>query len=170
MQNNEHQKLADIINDIKFAMLTTNDGQGKMHSRPMATLAYDHNNPFAGTLWFFTKKDSLKVHDIEEDKEVLLTYSQSTSQKFVVLSGLAAIEKDKFKMVTLWNPELLEWFPKGIDDPELALIKVEVESADIWDSPPGKVEKIVGIAKSLMTGHPYEEKPAETRHIGLKIY
>ena len=166
----DHEKLAEMIKDIKFTMLTTTDTQGKMHSRPMATMAFENNTIFEGTLWFFTKKDSFKVHDIESDKDVVLAYSHPTSQRYVVVYGLASIEKDKLKMLTLWNPMLKTWFPQGIDDPEIVLIKVEVESAEIWDSPPSKMVKLIGMVKSIMTGHHYEEKKIESRQIGSKIH
>lgn len=168
MKDTDHEKLAEMIEDIHYAMMTTTDDQGKMHSRPMITLAFEKNFKFEGTLWFFTKKDSLKVHDIEADKEVLLTYSHPHKQRYVVVTGFASIENSKFEKVTLWQPSLLTWFPEGVDDPELVLIKVQVESADIWDSPPSKMIKLMGMAKSILTGHHYEEQKGETKHIGAR--
>jgi general stress protein 26 len=44
--NNE--KLAKMIKDISFAMLTTVDADGNLHSRPMATM--DNMEHFDGTL------------------------------------------------------------------------------------------------------------------------
>lgn len=166
----DHEKLAEMIKDIHVTMMTTNDAQGKMHCRPMATMAFENNDKFEGTLWFVTKQDSFKVHDIERDKEVVLAYSHPTSQRYVVVYGLAAIEKDKLKMLTLWNQTLKNWFPKGLDDPEMVLIKVEVESAEIWDSPPSKMVKLIGMAKSIVTGQHYEEKKIASRQIGLKLH
>jgi general stress protein 26 len=166
----DHEKLAEMIKDIKVTMLTTTDVHGKMHSRPMATMAFENNTQFEGTLWFFTKKDSFKVHEIERDKDIVLTYSHPISQRYVVVYGLGSIEKDKLKMLTLWNPMLKTWFPMGIDDPEIVLIKVEVESAEIWDSPPNTMVKLMGMAKSIVTGHHYEEKKIESREIGSKIH
>lgn len=161
----DHEKLAEIIKDIKFTMMTTIDSQGKMHSRPMATMDFDAND-FQGTLWFFTKHDSLKVHEIEEDKDVNLAYSEPSSQRYISVTGLATVETDKNKMKELWNPTLKAWFPEGLEDPELALIKVEVDSAEIWDAPPSKVVRLAGMAKSIVTGKSYEN-PGDHRQVDL---
>lgn len=166
MNKNDHERLRDTIKDIQFTMMTTIDSQGKMHSRPMATMAFDDVNDFEGVLWFFTKKDSVKVHEIELDKEVNLSYADPGSQRYVSVSGFASIEADKLRMMQFWKPTLKAWFPEGLDDPQLTLIKVEVDSAEIWDSPPSKVVKLVGIAKSMMTGKPYEDPKIESHHLG----
>lgn len=127
-------KLNELINDIKFAMLTTIDNDGKISSRPMATpdLSFD------GALWFFTAKSSGKVHSITNDQRVHVTYASSDNDKYVSISGRAEIIRDKKKMRRLWKPMYEAWFPKGIDDPDLILIKVSVDEAEYWDTPSGK--------------------------------
>lgn len=170
MKETDHEKLAEIIKDIHVAMMTTTDLAGKMHSRPMVTVAFERSKNNLGTIWFFSKKESLKVHDIAEEKDILLTYAHPVSQNYVVIHGQAGIERDKLKIVTLWNTKLKEWFPKGVDDPEMIMIKIEVLNAEIWDSPPSKTGRILGMAKSLVTGHPYEEKKIKSHQIGTNIH
>lgn len=152
----DHEKLASMINDIQFTMMTTIDSHGKMHSRPMATMKLENVTHFQGTLWFFTRKDSIKVHEIEEDKEVSLSYAEPSSQRYVAIAGFASVELDKEKMKELWTPTLKAWFPDGLEDPELSLIRVHVDNAEIWDSPPSKVVKLVGMARAIMTGSPID--------------
>jgi len=166
MKDSDHEKLAGIIKDINIVMMTTTDAKGKMHSRPMATMAFEKSDRFVGTVWFYSKKESLKVHDIEEDKEVLLTYANSSSQNYVVINGLAGVERDKLKIVSYWNPSLKEWFPKGIEDTELVMISINIINAEIWDAPPSKMAKLLGVAKSLVTGQHYEEKKLGSHQIG----
>lgn len=153
----DHEKLAEMIKDITFTMMTTIGESGQLHSRPMATMDFGSVTDFDGNLWFFTHKESLKVHDIEVDKEVSLTYSHPTLQRYAAVHGLASVEMDKEKMKQLWSPSLTAWFPEGLSDPQLALIKVTVEGAEIWDSLRGKVVKLIGMAKSVLTA-----KSAET--------
>jgi general stress protein 26 len=165
----EFEKLAEMIKDINFTMMTTIDGNGKLHSRPMATMEFEKPSDFKGTLWFFTREDSWKVHDIEEEKEVNLAYANPDSQRYVSVTGRASIKRDKSKMKELWTPTLLAWFPEGLNDPSIALIKVEVEAAEIWDTPPSKVVQIIGMARSLVTGKPYDQK-AHSQHIDLRSH
>ena len=101
------------------------------------------------------KKKTIKVHDSEEEKEGILNYSDPSSQKYAAVSGYASIENDKLKMLTQWNSTLQSWFPKRLSDPELVMIKVEMESAEIWDSPPCKTVKLLGMAKSIVAGQHY---------------
>lgn len=166
---NDFEKLASMIKDIQFTMMTTVDSRGQLHSRPMATMAFDKDHPFAGELWFFTRKDSLKVYEIEDEKEVNLAYANPSSQRYVSVTGMASVEFDREQMKELWTPTLKAWFPEGLEDPELALIKVSVTSAEIWDSPPSKVVKLAGMAKAMLTGKPYDNV-GDHRHIDVKTH
>ena len=68
------------------------------------------------------------------------------------LSGTAEISHDKKKMEEVWNPFYKAWFPKGLDEPHIALLKVTVDRAEYWDSPNGAIVRVVGLDKALLTG------------------
>jgi general stress protein 26 len=57
-------------------------------------------------------------------------------------------------MQELWKPELKAWFPKELDEPEIALLKVTVVRAEYWDAPAGWVAKTLGFVKATTTGQP----------------
>ena len=40
---------------------------------------------------------------------------------------------DRQKIAELWNEALEPWFPDGLNDPELQLIRVDLQHADFWD-------------------------------------
>lgn len=164
---NDFEKLTSMIKDIQFTMMTTVDSRGELHSRPMATMAFNKDQSFDGNLWFFTRKDSLKVYEISDEQEVNLSYANPSSQRYVSISGKASVEFDRNKMAELWTPSLKAWFPEGLEDPELALIKVTAENAELWDSPPSKVVTLVGMAKAYVTGTSFE-KVGDHRHIDIK--
>lgn len=141
--------LAEKIKDIKVAMFTTIEKEtGLLHSRPMSTQQFE----FDGQLWFFTKEHSPKVDSIQRDQHVNVSYSDYDSKKWVSVAGRASIVRDRQKMQELSTPMLKVWFEKGIDDPELALIRVDVESAQYWDSPSGPIVTLLGFAKQMITG------------------
>jgi general stress protein 26 len=166
-ETNDKQKLASVIKDIKFTMLSTVGQDGSIHSRPMGTLKLDEEN-FDGKLWFFSRKNSHKNFDIQNDQHVNLAYASPDNQQYVSVQGKAYLSSDKEKMKELWNPAFLAWFPEGLNDPELSLIEVRVERADLWDSPPGKVVQLVGFVKSVVTGKPYDENSKQTEHLDLQ--
>jgi general stress protein 26 len=143
------EKLKGLIEDIDFAMLTTVNG-GQLRSRPMSTQKFD----FDGDLWFFTSDQTHKVDEIEQDNRVCVAYAKPEDNVYVSVSGRAQLVKDKDKIEELWNPILKAWFPEGLDDPTLSLLKISVEEAEYWDSPNSKIVQLVGFVKALVTGTP----------------
>ncbi len=141
------EKLKGLIENIDFAMLTTH-ANGKLRSRPMSTQEFEFN----GDLWFFTSEETHKVEEIEKDNEVNVAYSKPEDNTYISVSGTASIVKDREKIEELWNPILKAWFPKGLDDPSLCLLKVSVEEAEYWDSPSSTLVQIAGFVKALVTG------------------
>jgi general stress protein 26 len=145
------KKLRELIQDIKFAMLTTVEEDGTLRSRPMATQATE----FDGDLWFFTNATAPKVDEVQRDQHVNVSYANPEAQKYVSISGRAQLVRDRHKIEELWNPLYKAWFPKGLDDPDLALLQVSVEQAEYWDSPSSPLVRLVGFVKALTTGKPY---------------
>jgi general stress protein 26 len=141
------KKLDEMIEGIDFCMLTTID-RGHLRSRPMSTQQFE----FDGDLWFFTSDNTHKVEEIANDGRVNVAYSDPSNNRYVSVSGRASLSKDRAKIEELWNPAHKAWFPDGLDDPHLALLKVEVEEAEYWDSPSSTIVQIAGFVKAIATG------------------
>jgi general stress protein 26 len=142
------QKLADLIDEIGIAMLTTEEPDGSLRSRPLATLEMDSE----GKLWFFTAMSSGKVGEIDQHRQVNLSYAQVDEQNYVSVSGHARLFRDQEKMNALWTPWIEPWFPNGLNDPDLGLLEVTVEQAEYWDAPASRMQRLFGLAKALSTG------------------
>jgi general stress protein 26 len=158
----DRAKIAELIKDVRICMLTTAEGDGTLRSRPMAT--QELKGGFDGVLWFFTEIDSGKVDEVERERHVNLAYSKPGDQVYVSISGNARVMRDKAKAAELWTPFLKAWFPKGLEDPQLALLRVEATEAEYWEAPHGAVVRVVGLVKSLVTGQkctPGENKRVE---------
>jgi len=145
--NEQFKKIHDLIKDIHVAMLTTEGSDGKLHSRPMATQEAE----FDGSVWFLSRQSSGKVTDIQHQAHVNLAYSDGKSS-FVTLAGTAEIQKDRKKIDELWNPLYKAWFPDGKDDPEITVIKVQVEEAEYWEAPANAIVRNVKILSAAITG------------------
>lgn len=154
------EKLKSLTEGIDFCMLTTIDG-GQLRSRPMSTQEMDDS----GDLWFFTSDQTHKVEEIEKDNRVNTAYSKPSDNVYVSISGTAELSKDREKIEELWNPVLKAWFPKGLEDPHLALLKVKIESAEYWDSPSSTLVQLAGFVKALVTGQ--SAKGGENEKINL---
>lgn len=128
-------------------MLTTIDG-GVLRSRPMQTQDFD----FDGDLWFFTSSETHKTEEIIKDNRVNVSYAAPDDNTYISVSGTASIVKDREKIEELWTPVYKAWFPKGLDDPNLILLKVSVEQAEYWDSSSSAFVQIAGFLKAIATG------------------
>ena len=160
-QDNELKKLNDLIKDVRIAMMTTVDDDGSLRSRPMATQEAE----FDGDIWFFTYADSGKVHEVQADQHVNVSYADPGSNTYVSVSGRANLVRDQEKNKELWKPILKTWFPKGLDDPNLALLKVHVHKAEYWDAPNNTLVHLYGFIKSAATGKP--PHPGENKEVIL---
>lgn len=143
-------KLAELINDITVAMVTTTASDGTLRSRPMERTRH----AFDGALWFFTSDDSGKANDIAHRDQVNVSLSEPKNERYVSISGTAHVVRDRAKAREMWTPLLKGWFPEGVDDPRLALLKVDIEHAEYWDAKSSKMLVFLSLAKSAATGRP----------------
>jgi len=142
------EKISELVKGIHICMMTTVAADKKMSSRPMAV----QDKPFDGTLWFLTRVTSEKIGEIAKDQDVTLTFAEPKDSKYISLKGIAAASQDKAKIKELWNPMYKAWFPKGEDDPEIAVLRVEVSEADYWEASSSKVVMMAKYAFAAATG------------------
>lgn len=146
----DRQKVWELIKDIRVALLVTTGDGGRLHGRPMAAM----NKDFDGALWFASREGAPKLGEISGNTNVLLAYSEPKNQNYVSVSGSATVVRDTTKVKELWSEPARVWFPKGPEDPEIALIRVEVESAEYWDAPSSAWVYAMGYVKARVTGEP----------------
>jgi general stress protein 26 len=130
-------------------MFITNN-PGNDHTRPMATVDVEAN----GTLWFFTDVRSIKVEEINKDKTVHLVYAHPGKESYMDVWGNASVVTDLPTKKDKWSPIVKAWFPKGVDDPNLALLKVTPQDVYYWDAEAGKMVSFLKIIAGAVTGKP----------------
>ena len=159
----EFQHLAQLIRGIKTAMLTTVCADGSLRSRPMATL----DTEFDGVLWFFTHADAPKVDEVQQERQINVSYADADHQRFVSVSGRAALVRDREKITELWNPIYKAWFPKGLDDPQIALLRVDAEKAEYWEAQSGAMVQLMSLVKGMVTRPACA--PGESQKVDLSV-
>ena len=159
-QDAQTAKLWDMIKSIGYAMMTTEDGD-HLRARPMVA----SQSEFDGTLWFFTRASAHKVDEVESDSRVGVTYAEPTKQDYVSLSGRARLVRDAATIKAHWSESLRTWFPKGTDDPDIAILKVDVQTAEYWDAPNSTMLHAYGYVKAVVTGEP--PHPGENAKLSL---
>ncbi|HEX5730608.1 pyridoxamine 5'-phosphate oxidase family protein, partial [Microbacterium sp.] len=146
-QTDAIERLKELVEDIDFTMLTTQDPAGSLVSRPMSTRQMDES----GAIWFFTSEDTKKVDEVEADHDVGLAYLDSKGMRFVSVAGRARVVHDRAKMEELYTASLDIWFEDGLDTPGIALLKVTPVEAEFWEPKHGKLVMAAGMLKALVT-------------------
>lgn len=157
----DREKIYGLIKDINICMMVTQGVDGRLCSRPMAVQKPDKD----GTLWFLTSLSSPKIGEIAVNPGVLLSYAEPGKNNYVSIWGDATVVNDRAKIHELWSEMFVTWWPKGKDDPDICLIKVDPESAEYWDSPSSAFVVAFGYAKAKMTGKP--EKFGENKVVRM---
>lgn len=165
MTQTHKEQLADLrnkIEDVKFGMLTTVGTGQTLSSRPMTAQQIDEQ----GQMWFFTSDKHAFTGELVHQPEVNVTFAAPDESLYVSVSGRATLVKDRTKIEELWNPMVGAWFPGGMDDPDLALICVDMVNAEYWDSSSSKMTQLFAIAKGIFTG----QRPTDIgEHVEIKL-
>ncbi|MES2207613.1 MAG: pyridoxamine 5'-phosphate oxidase family protein [Pseudomonadota bacterium] len=129
-QQEERSKLYEMINEVRLAMLTTIEKNGSLHTRPMANHEIDKN----GDIWFFTSKDSTIAANISANPHVSLGYSSPEDGNYVAITGNAYLVDDHEIIVQKWTSDVQAWFPQGVNDPDIVLVRVHPINGQFWDT------------------------------------
>ncbi len=145
--------LKDMIEDVRICMFTTLSDKDEFSSRPMGTAKVEED----GSIWFFTNEYSLKTKEISKENQVTLGYSNPATNTYVAVNGKAELVDDQARKEAYFSAPIKAWFPDGVEDPRLILIKVEPTSAEYWDSNSSKMVVAFNMLKAIVTGTTYDE-------------
>lgn len=146
----QRDKLSAMIKDIRFAMFTTHKIQGHLHSRPMTT--QNKTIEADDSLWFFMSRSGSPVSEFRGDDQVNVAYADPGKDTYVSVSGTAEVVEDAAKKAELWTKLSQAWFHGGVDDPDLALVRVRIEHADFWDVKENKLVQLWKLAEGAISG------------------
>ena len=159
------EKIHGLLKKFDTAMLVTYGRDGKHHARPMGIAKVSESNE----VWFFTGRDSEKTRELEEEEEVMLIF-QKDHTAYLSMSGHASLVSDRAAMTELWKESYKVWFPQGVNDPNLLLIRIRGEDAEYWDNSGfNSVKYLFGAARAYVTGTvPKVEEPEQHGHVEMK--
>ena len=158
LQNEEAlKKFKKLVEEVNTCMFITATHSENEHTRPMATVEVEDN----GSLWFYTDVRSIKVEEVATDNKVHLIYSHPGKQSFMDVWGSGTIVTDKEQIKAKWSPVVKAYFPQGVDDPNLALLKVQPTNVYYWEAESGKMIQFFKMAAAAVTGKPNLAQGAE---------
>ncbi len=117
--------LWDRMADSPFAMvgLTGKD----QHSEP---LAVQLDKDSVDTLWFFVGKDNR----IAGGGPAMAQFVSKGHDYFACMSGNVSPSNDPAMIDKLWNNQVEAWFDGGKEDPNLLLVRLDIDSAELWET------------------------------------
>ncbi len=143
------------LNSDKTLMLGL-AGREDGHTRPMTAITEDGADH--GPLWFFTSNDSEIVK--LGGGRATAAYVSKGHDLFATIHGTLVVDTNPAMVDRLWNSHVAAWYEGGKTDPKLALLRFDLESAEIWED----ASSIVAGLKSLFGSDPksdYKDKVAE---------
>lgn len=156
-------EVAALIEGTEVVMFTTRNGEGRLVSRPLAV----RKIPFDGSAWFLTALDSGKIAEIEADPRVNLAYVNAGNGAYVSIDGRARVSVDRARIAELWSDSIdALFFPAGKDDPHLAALCVEADTAEAWTSASTAVGRAFDFVKARLTGD--SAALGEQKHFDLR--
>lgn len=141
--------MASVMQEVKFAMLTVTTDDGHLQAHPMTTQQAE----FDGDVWFIGGKDTQQVQAMRARPGVNVSYSDHARGNYVSISGTARLVEDRAKLEELWSDAYKAYFPGGIDDPSVQLVKIEAQGGEYWGSD-GKLKNMFAQARAAVTGKP----------------
>jgi general stress protein 26 len=126
------------------------DGVEDGHARPMTAQFEGERGP----IWFFTAKDNAIVQRIGRGNRAIATFTSKDHDLFATLHGKLTVDTDRAVIDRLWNRFVAAWYEHGKDDPNLALLRLDAERAEIWLD---ASSMIAGIKMLLGAGDPKED-------------
>jgi general stress protein 26 len=152
----------DIMQKSSICMMVTSFAGG-LRARPLEA----RPDRDAEVIWFLTDVRGLKDDEADADPNVCLTFVYPDEKVYLSITGKASSGRDPEQAKRLWNHEQQVWWPGGPEDPNLLVMKVEPERAEMWDGPASSAVAAFEFAKARLSG----TKPdlGENRKVTLEI-
>jgi general stress protein 26 len=146
-QESHIDRVWEIVEKAGICMMTTRF-QGGLRARPLEARP-DRDDE---VIWFLTDRRGLKDDEVEASPEVCLTFVYPKEKVYLSITGQAFVSRDPERAKALWNPEQQAWWPGGPEDPNVLVMRVELERAEMWDGPASSAVAAFEFAKARLTG------------------
>lgn len=146
------EKLRELLANFPIATMVTVEQNGAITARPIGVVG-DHA-AFDGQLWFITDKRSRKVRAINAGAATFLIFEDHDQGAYLHLTGRAHVVEDRARLEQLYTPVQRTWFPEGLEDPHMTLVRFDASQGEFWDRHNGMLRLLAAFTKSIVTGTP----------------
>jgi general stress protein 26 len=162
MAEDKLTRVWDIIEKVGVGMLTTRF-DGGLRARPLEA----RPDRDAGVIWFVTDVRGAKDDEIEAAPEVCFIVIDPKDRAYLSITGHAEVRDDHAKAAEIWKKTDNVWWPDGPSNPNVRVLRLQPEKAELWDGPSNSAVAAFEFAKARITG----EKPnlGENRKVTVEM-
>ncbi len=154
------QRLWDAIDDTRIGMLGLHEpGQ---HMQPMTAFC----EPETNSIWFFTRRTTDLARDAAGGRQAMFCLISKDRKLYACVGGRLQPSHDPERIERHWNPVVASWFSDGKDDPELTLLRLDADDAQIWLNEAGPIRFAWEVARGNLTDH--QPDMGERAHVNFQ--
>jgi general stress protein 26 len=143
-----------------MTMMIGLDGIEDGHARPMTAQIEGDSGP----IWFFTAKDNVLAMRAAASGRAIATFTSTGHELFATVHGRLSVDTNRAVIDRLWNRYVAAWYEGGKEDPKLALLRLDPETAEIWLD----ASNLVAGIKMLLGSDPKDEYKDNVAKVNLK--
>ncbi|OYW56609.1 MAG: general stress protein [Rhodobacterales bacterium 32-66-7] len=128
-------------------------------ARPMTAIIEGSED--RGPLWFFTSQKSELAK--AQDAVAFAVYVSKGHDLFARIEGTLSNATDRAMIDRLWNPFIAAWY-EGKDDPDIALLRMDLDMAEIWEN----ASSLLAGIKSMFGSDPQEDFSDKVKEVPLR--
>lgn len=142
-------KLKQLVDGIDIGMMSTFSKKHPFpYTIPMSRQEIDDD----GAIWYLCSAESETYKNLENNKNVMISFSDVSGYRFLVVNGIAELTSNQDRIDKYWNQFIEVYFEKGKDDPSVRVLKVIPDEAHYWDNKTNKLMTVLKVATSAITG------------------
>ena len=164
-------KAWNLAEKIRIGLFTTWDGT-QQRIRPLSA----HVDRDAHAIYFLIGADGgttlaeatsapplTLAQQIEKSPTVAVAFADPGASDYVSITGEAEVSNDRARIKELWSPFAKAWWD-GPDDPQIRLVTVRPDNAEIWEGP----SKLIAYAV-MLTAAATGAKPPVGEHGAVRL-
>lgn len=130
--------VARALTRFEPAVVLTSDGLGAIHA-PMPDAGVDDR-----VYWFLADARSLLDWESHRRQVVTVSFQSPDERVYLTLSGRTEVVTDHEVAAGMWRPSFKRWFPGGLADPRLLLLRFATYDAEYYETSGGRVSAHLG--------------------------
>lgn len=147
MHTDDIAQFWERLNKINAGFLGTKSGTAR--PVPMSHALRDGDS----TIWFITARDTDLAEAVEQDNAAA-TYVVAEGEKglYATIHGELAQSKDTALRDELWSTVADSWFQGGKDDPQVCILGLRPDRAEIWLTTTSGLSFAYNVLRAQVTG------------------